>query len=110
MARAAIVAVVASLAGCASLPPEPIVVADGAVTVRNQTPRTWTRIRVVVNAYYSADAREIGPGGEARAPLGDFRAALGQRLDAQVRVFSVDVRGIDDRGDPVRLTWPSDRQ
>lgn len=84
---------------------EPIVVADGAVTVRNQTPAEWQNVRIWVNEHYAGGARSIPAGGFVREPLSRFVAAQGQTMTAATPVTSVVVLGTDGAGNRVRLVW-----
>ena len=59
-------------------PLEAIVIADGAVTVRNQTDREWQSVRIWVNEHYAGEARVIPAGGFVREPLSRFVTARGQ--------------------------------
>ncbi|HUR20736.1 MAG TPA: hypothetical protein VMZ90_08000 [Vicinamibacterales bacterium] len=87
-------------------PLEPIVVADGAVTVRNQTGRQWQSVRIWVNDHYSGSVKVIPAGGFVREPLSRFVAAQGQRINAaSTRIDSVVVLATDADGTAVRVTW-----
>ena len=46
-----------------------IEVADGAITVRNQTTEEWVDVRIWVNEHYAGGARSIPAGGFVREPL-----------------------------------------
>ena len=85
---------------------EPIVVADGAVTVRNQTGRDWQNVRIWVNDHYSGGAKVIAAGGFVREPLSRFVAAQGQTINAaSTRITSVVVLASEPDGAPVRVAW-----
>jgi len=85
---------------------EPIVVADGAVTVRNQTSREWRNVRIWVNDHYAGGARVIAAGGFVREPLSRFVAAQGQTINAATtRITSVVVLATEPDGTPVRVAW-----
>jgi len=84
---------------------DPIVVADGAVTVRNQTTAEWQNVRIWVNEHYAGGARSIPAGGFVREPLSRFVAAQGQTMTAVTRVTSVVVLGRTPDGTAVRIIW-----
>ena len=87
---------------------DPIVIADGAVTVRNQTAGEWRNVRIWVNEHYAGGAQSIPPGGFVREPLSRFVAAQGQRIDAaKTKITSVVVLATAADGSRVRIPWGS---
>lgn len=87
-------------------PLEPIVIADGAVTVRNQTEREWQNVRIWVNEHYAGSAKGIAAGGFVREPLSRFVASQGQRINtATTRITSVVVLATEPDGTRVRVAW-----
>lgn len=87
-------------------PLEAIVVADGAVTVRNQTTQEWQGVRIWVNEHYAGAARVIPAGGFVREPLSRFVAAQGQTIDvARTAITSVVVLANAPDGSRVRVVW-----
>ena len=87
-------------------PLDVIVIADGAVTVRNQTAVEWKGVRIWVNDHYSGGATVIPAGGFVREPLSRFVAAQGQRINAATtRITSVVVLATNPDGSPVRVVW-----
>lgn len=82
-----------------------IVVADGAITVRNQTGEDWKNVRIWVNDYYSGTASEIRAGSFVREPASRFVAAQGQTLKSTIPVTSVVVLGTTASGKPIRVPW-----
>ena len=92
--------------GCQTTSLEAIIVADGAVTVRNQTEDEWLDVRIWVNEHYAGGARSIPPHGFVREPLSRFVAAQGQRIDiARTAITSVVVLGRTPDGTRVRVAW-----
>ncbi len=88
------------------VPLDAIVIADGAVTVRNQTASEWQSVRIWVNEHYAGGARVIPPGGFVREPLSRFVTARGQTLDAaRTSITSVVVLGRTPDGAAVRIVW-----
>ena len=81
-----------------------IEVADGAITVRNQTTEEWVDVRIWVNEHYAGGARSIPAGGFVREPLSRFVAAQGQRIDvASTAIPSVVVLGRTADGTRIRV-------
>lgn len=78
--------------------------ADGAITVRNQTTEEWVDVRIWVNEHYAGGARSIPAGGFVREPLSRFVAAQGQRIDvASTAISSVVVLGRTADGTRIRV-------
>lgn len=85
---------------------EDIVVADGAVTVRNQTELAWLDVRISVNEHYVRGAQSIPAGGFVREPLTRFVAAQGQKIDlVRTPITSVAVLARTPDGTRVRVIW-----
>jgi hypothetical protein len=85
---------------------EAIVVADGAVTVRNQTEDDWLDVRIWLNEHYAGGARQIPRGGFIREPAGRFVAAQGQTFDiTKAGITSIVVLGRTPDGTRVRVAW-----
>ena len=83
-----------------------IVIADGAVTVRNQTDQDWQSVRIWVNEHYAGAARVIPAGGFVREPLSRFVAAQGQKINlATTRITSVVVLASAPDGQRIRVAW-----
>ena len=85
---------------------EDIVVADGAVTVRNQSKDDWLDVRIWVNEHYAGGARSIPAGGFMREPITRFVAAQGQKIDiTRTAITSVVVLGRTPDGTRIRVVW-----
>lgn len=82
-----------------------IAIADGAITVRNQTNEHWTNVRIWVNDYYSGTAGEIRAGSFVREPVSRFVAAQGQTLKSTTPITSVVALGTTSSGRPLRVAW-----
>ena len=83
---------------------EDIVVADGAVMVRNQTEHDWLDVRIWVNEHYARGARSIPAGGFVREPISRFVAAQGQKIDiTRTAITSVVVLARTPDGTRVRV-------
>jgi hypothetical protein len=98
-------------AAACSAPRDPITVAEGYVTVENQTDREWRNVKVTVNHYYTGGVPSLAPGGRLNAPLSQMQTAYGQRFDrGRQSVYKVDVTATDSDGKTVTLTWGTDRK
>ena len=87
-------------------PLETISIADGAVTVRNQTGRDWQNVRIWINEHYAAGARVIPAGGFVRESLSRFVTSRGQAFQpAGTSVFSLVVLANEPDGTRVRIPW-----
>ena len=85
---------------------ETIAVADGTITVRNQTQRDWQSVRIWVNEHYAGEARSIAAGGFIREPLSRFITAGNVTFDAvRLKVNSVVVLASEPDGTRVRIPW-----
>ena len=93
-----------------SRPPDPIVVEDSGIVVRNNTPRDWKNVRVTVNDHFVGGVPLLLARGRMNAPFSKFQTGFGQRFDATHQVvFKVEVTATDSGGEPVSLRWGRDR-
>ena len=99
------------LAASCSQKRDPITIADGTVSVENQTSREWRSVIVTVNDHFRGGTPRLGAGGRLTAPLTQFQTAFGQKfsIDRQ-SVFKVEVTATDDGGEPVTLQWGNSRR
>lgn len=87
-------------------PLDAIVIADGAVMVRNQSGRDWQSVRIWVNEHYAGGTKVIPAGGFVREPLSRFVAAQGQKINvARTKITSVVVLAQEPDGKRVRIVW-----
>lgn len=99
-------AAVLALGGACSAPKDPIEIDGGTLTIRNQTPHTWTRVEVFVNDYYAGTAETIPAGGFTTAMLRNFITTYGQHFNpVNTEVRGVVVKATDETGQPVRVVW-----
>lgn len=106
-----LVVALACLSGACSKEPDPITIAEGTVTVLNQSNREWRNVVVTVNDHFRGGAARLAAGGRLTAPLSQFQTGFGQRYDlARQSVFKVEVKATDERGEPVSLVWGQTRR
>lgn len=93
------------VAGC-SRPRDPIVIAEGVLTLENQTSSEWRDVLITVNHHYRGGTKSLAPGGRLIAPLSDFRTGLGQKYDrGRMSVFKVVVTAKNTNGEDVMVEW-----
>lgn len=98
-----LVAVVAI--GCRGEQKPPVVVADRAVTVQNQTGERWTDVKVWLNDHYVAGTPALEPGQRLTVQQRNFVAAMGQMFDpARQSPYGVLVTATSSKG-KVTLVW-----
>lgn len=108
MLRAAprVLALLALTALAACGPPDPpITVADGMITVVNQTDQDWSDVLITVNDHFRGGVPVLKAEGRANAPLSQFTTGYGQRWSSGARVKTVDVTAKGADGSDVKLTW-----
>ena len=91
-------------AGC-SEPPPPVSVAEGMVTVLNQTDQDWKNVLITVNDHFRGVVPTLKAQGRANAPLSQFETGHGQRWRQGTYVKTIDVTGKASDGSEVKLTW-----
>jgi hypothetical protein len=99
----------ATLAACAG-PPERLSIADGTITLYNDSGEAWRDVEIWVNDHFRVTRGAIAPGERFAAPLETFVAAFGQRFDPAQHVSGIEVTATDASGDPVRLVWGRGRR
>jgi hypothetical protein len=96
-----------ALAACGK-PEPPIAVAEGMVTVINQTDQDWKEVLITVNDHFRGFVPVLKAEGRANAPLSQFTTGHGQRWSASTYVKTVDVTAKSADGTDVKLTWGRD--
>ena len=91
-------------AGC-SEPPPPVSVAEGMVTVLNQTEQDWKEVLITVNDHYRGFVPTLKADGRANAPLAQFSTGHGQRWTQGSYVKTIDVTAKAADGSEVKLSW-----
>ncbi len=67
-------------AGCVRIPPDPLQLNGGILTVDNRTDDEWTNVEIWVNNYYRATAPSIAGGSRFTVSLGSFVDGYGRRF------------------------------
>lgn len=97
------------VAGCSD-PPPPILVAEGMVTVHNQTENDWKNVLITVNDHFRGFARELKADGRMNAPVSQMTTGHGQRWVEGTGVRKVHVKAETGDGTPIELTWDAATQ
>jgi hypothetical protein len=92
------------VAGCSD-PPPPLSVAEGMVTVLNQTDQDWNEVLITVNDHFRGFVPVLKADGRANAPLAQFNTGHGQRWMQGTAVRTIDVTAKSADGTDVELTW-----
>jgi hypothetical protein len=66
---------------CARIPPDPMQLDGGLLTVDNRSSDEWQRVEIWLNTYYRVTATSIPPHTRMQTPLDAFMAGFGQRFD-----------------------------
>ncbi len=67
--------------GCARIPPDPLQIERGVLTVDNRTDEDWRHVEIWVNRYFRVAVPAIRAGGRFRVPLDAFVSGYAQRFD-----------------------------
>ena len=102
---------VVALGACWQEDKNPIIVAQGQITVINTTDTAWFDVEVWLNDHYRVQAKSLVSGQRLDVPIGVFIAGFGQRFDAKKQVpFGVEVSARRSDGTPVKLIWGKGRR
>ena len=93
------------LVGGCSEPPPPVSVAEGTVTVLNQTEQDWKEVLITVNDHFRGFVPTLKAEGRANAPLAQFTTGHGQRWRDGTYVKTIDVTAKAADGTDVKLSW-----
>jgi hypothetical protein len=90
MRRALFVAlamVIVALAGCVDIPPDPLQLDRGMLTVNNHTSSDWNNVEIWINRYYRVTVPTIAAQGRFQVPLDAFVSGYSQRFDIHKAVI-----------------------
>lgn len=84
-------------------------VAEGMVTVINQTNQDWKEVLITVNDHFRGFVPVLKADGRANAPLAQFATGHGQRWTqgAYVKTIVVTAKAAD--GSDVKLEWGGEK-
>jgi hypothetical protein len=90
MRRALVVALVLAiveLAGCADIPPDPLQLDRGMLTVNNTTSSDWNGVEIWINRYYRVTVPTIAARSRFQVPLDSFVSGYSRRFDIHKAVI-----------------------
>jgi hypothetical protein len=71
----------AALAGCVDIPPDPLQLDHGLLTVDNHTSSDWNNVEIWINRYYRVAVPKIASRSRFQVPLDAFVSGYSQRFD-----------------------------
>lgn len=90
MRRALFVALaiaIVELAGCVDIPPDPLQLDRGTLTVDNHTSSDWNTVEIWINRYYRVTVPTIAARSRFQVPLDAFVSGYSQRFDIHKAVI-----------------------
>jgi hypothetical protein len=90
MRRALFVALamaIVALAGCVDIPPDPLQLDRGMLTVNNHTSSDWNNVEIWINRYYRVTVPTIAARSRFQVPLDAFVSGYSQRFDVHTAVI-----------------------
>lgn len=90
MRRALFVALaiaIGELAGCVDIPPDPLQLDRGMLTVDNHTSSDWNNVEIWINRYYRVTVPTIAARSRFQVPLDAFVSGYSQRFDIHTAVI-----------------------
>src|SRR4029450_2298194 len=90
MRRALFVALalaIVELAGCVDIPPDPLQLDRGMLTVDNHTSSDWNNVEIWINRYYRGTVPTIAAHARFQVPVDAFVSGYAQRFDIKKAVI-----------------------
>ena len=84
---AALAFTMVAIAGCVDIPPDPLQLDRGMLTVDNQTASDWNNVEIWINRYYRVTVPTIAAHGRFQVPLDAFVSGYAQRFDIHKAVI-----------------------
>jgi hypothetical protein len=84
---AALAFTMVAIAGCVDIPPDPLQLDRGMLTVDNQTANDWNNVEIWINRYYRVTVPTIAAHGRFQVPLDAFVSGYAQRFDIHKAVI-----------------------
>ena len=72
---------IVALAGCVDIPPDPLQLDRGTLTVDNHTQSDWNDVEIWINRYYRVTVPTIAARSRFQVPLDAFVSGYSQRFD-----------------------------
>jgi hypothetical protein len=84
---AALAFTMVAIAGCVDIPPDPLQLDRGMLTVDNQTASDWNNVEIWINRYYRVTVPTIAAHARFQVPLDAFVSGYAQRFDIHKAVI-----------------------
>src|SRR5438552_2356599 len=84
----AVVMVIATCAGCVDIPPDPLQLDRGMLTVNNHTRSDWKDVEIWINQYFRVTVPTIAARSRFQVPLDSFVSGYSQRFDIHRSVIN----------------------
>ena len=84
---AALALMMVAIAGCVDIPPDPLQLDRGMLTVDNQTASDWNNVEIWINRYYRVTVPTIAAHARFQVPLDAFVSGYAQRFDIHKAVI-----------------------
>jgi hypothetical protein len=78
---------IAAAAGCVDIPPDPLQLEGGVLTVDNHTSSDWKDVEIWINQYFRVTVPTIAAGSRFQVPLNAFVSGYAQRFDVHHAVI-----------------------
>lgn len=78
---AALATMLAAVAACVDIPPDPLQLDRGILTVDNHTSSDWNEVEIWINQYYRVTTPTIAARSRFQVPLDSFVSGYAQRFD-----------------------------
>jgi hypothetical protein len=84
---AALALTTVAIAGCVDIPPDPLQLDRGMLTVDNHTSSDWNNVEIWINRYYRVTVPTIAAHARFQVPLDAFVSGYAQRFDVHKAVI-----------------------
>src|SRR5262245_27185689 len=102
--RVALVMAMAALAGCVDIPPDPLQLDRGLLTVDNHTTADWNDVEIWINHYYRVAVPKIAARSRFQVPIDAFVSGYAQRFDIHTAVIrDLQLTAKEPDGTPVSI-------
>ena len=78
---------IGALAGCVDVPPDPLQLDRGTLTVDNHSSTDWNNVEIWINRYYRVAVPTIAARSRFQVPLDSFVSGYSQRFDIRKAVI-----------------------
>src|SRR5438046_2306190 len=72
---------IATVTGCVNIPPDPLQLDGGILTVDNRTSSDWKDVEIWINQYFRVTVPAIAARSRFQVPLSSFVSGYAQRFD-----------------------------